>query len=147
MWSHEAQFEPVALWCRCDVTPLTRRISLVSASPDEPRFWAAGVIFFKVDVSCRPPATLTDRLCGMFTPRELLASQSCHWHLCHRLPPLFGLLNDAARKKKKKSMQRQTDKQSPHSAKTPRCANHASMCADLSGCVYTCAVTVIYLNV
>lgn len=92
---------------RCDVNAmstvklLTQRISPVFTTLCDKASWVVRVFFFKVDVCCRPSGILTERLSCMFTPRELLASHGCHWHLCfyQRFLQLFGLFNDAARKR------------------------------------------------
>lgn len=89
---------------RCDANMMSHAAdseSLVFTTPSDEASWAARVIFFKVDVSCRLSGVLTEWFSGMFTPQELLASQSCHWHLCLflRLLLLLGL-NDVAKGKK-----------------------------------------------
>lgn len=103
------------------------------------------VIFFKGDASRRPSAMLTERLSGMFTPQELLASQSCHRHLClfHRMLPLSDFLMMQHKKK-------QTNKHAKADRKTkPSQRRAVTLCllhiprADPSHC----AVTVICLHV
>lgn len=111
VWSHEARFKPVTLWCRHDVTLLIQTMALVFTTPSDEASWAVRVIFFKVDISCRLSGVLTEWFSGMFTPRELLASQSCHWHLCLflRLLLLLGL-NDVAKGKKRRGQRQMENK-------------------------------------
>lgn len=126
VWSHEARFKPVTLWCRHDVTLLIQTMALVFTTPSDEASWAVRVVFFKVDISCRLSGVLTEWFSGMFTPRELLASQSCHWHLCLflRLLLLLGL-NDVAKGKKKERAEAD-GKQSPHSRELSSSAYYTS---------------------
>ena len=117
------------LWCRRDVTLLTRRISLVFTTAPDEASWAARVTSFKEDGSCCPSrhvdgaaprhvyATGAVGVAKLSLTSSASAAVSC---LC--LDSLMMWQGG----KKKKNMQRRIEKQSPRSAEPSRFAYYTS---------------------